>query len=128
MVRKVAEVQRLEKPRRGFVRVRKTSQYFDTDNPPCEGAVKVETKIIDRRNVDDPRKIPAHRGTDGNWWSEGTNHRIENGCICRDMGWSQSWFIELHDVMAFVRAHGTCVVSVGNDGHEEIEIYDDYRE
>lgn len=103
MGQETQEIQRLEEPRRGFVRVRKTSQYFDTDNPPCEGAVAIETRIIDRRNVDDPRKISAHRGTDGGWWDQGTNHRIENGCICRDLGWQKTWFIELSDVMEFVR-------------------------
>jgi hypothetical protein len=128
MVKEAKEIQRLENPRRGFIRVRKTSQYFDMDNPPCEGAVEVETRIIDRRNCDDPRKIPAHNGTDGDWWIKGTNHRIEDGCICRDMGWQKSWFIELSDVMEFARHYGTCVVSVANDGHEEIEIYDDHRE
>lgn len=30
--------------------------------------------------------------------------------------------------MEFVRKHGQCVVSIDNDGHESIEVYDDYRE
>lgn len=122
-----APVERLVTPRRGLFRVRKTS-HWDEESPPVDGAVLFETQVIDRRNVDDPKKIPAHRGTDGDWWDRGENHRVENGMICRDMGWRLEWFIELADVMEFVRQHGQCVVSIDNDGHESIEVYDDYRE
>ena len=122
-----APVERLVTPRRGLFRVRKTS-CWESGVPPCNGARLFETQIIDRRYCADPKKIPAHCGTNGDWWELGENHRIENGCICRDMGWQQEWFVELADVMWFVRQHGPCVVSIDSDGHESIEIYDDYRE
>lgn len=93
------------------------------------------TLIIDRRFVDDPKKLPCNKGTDGDWFRtegdwfiRGTNHRIENGCICRDLEWEAGWFVEIPDVMDFVRQHGDCVVSIDDDGYESIEIYDDYRE
>jgi len=49
-------------------------------------------------------------------------------CVKRDVGYSQAWFVELTDVMEFVREYGECVLSVDNDGFNCIEIYDDYRE
>jgi hypothetical protein len=48
--------------------------------------------------------------------------------LMRDMGYSLAWFIELTDIMAFVREVGECVVFVDNDGFDCIEIYDTYRE
>jgi len=82
----------------------------------------------DTRICDDPKKIPANRGTDGDWYTSGTNHRIEGGMIRRDMGTKVEWAVELQDVQAFVDRHGDCVVGRNVDGYCTIEIYDDYRE
>lgn len=120
-------VTRLVTPRRGLFQITKTS-LWDDDCPPVEGAMRFQVRVVDRRNVDDPTKIPAHRGTDGEWYDHGENHRVENGMICRDMGWRIKWFVEIADVMEFVEKHGRCVVSIDAGGHEAIEIYDDYRE
>ncbi len=122
-----ASVDRVVLPLHGMVKVRRTSLYSD-ENPPCDGAIRYEIKTVDRRSVDDPKKIPANGGTDGDWYKRGENHRIENGQICRDVGWHQEWFVEIKDVFEFVKKHGDCVVSVGEYGQPSIEIYDDYRE
>ena len=103
------------------------SSSLDDDVPPCEGAKQYQVKRVDRRSVDDPKKIPLNRGTDGDWYTRGENHRVENGMICRDVGWKTEWFVEIPDIMAFVRRYGQCVVS-HRDGYPCIEIYDDYRE
>lgn len=121
-------IPKLSGPRRGLFRVKRSSIRSIEKTCPCDEAVQYMTLIVDRRDVDDPKKLRCNKGTDGDWWIRGTNHRIENGCICRDFGWEAGWFVEISDVMDFVRKHGDCVVSIDNDGYETIEIYDDYRE
>lgn len=125
-------VKRLLAPTKGFFSVGRTSSCSRTDDedakPPCDGAFPCEIMRIDRRYCDDPKKVPYNKGTSDWWYEKGSNHRVENGCICRDMGWWKQWFVEIPDVMDFVRKNGTCVVSIDPDGHESIEIYDDYRE
>lgn len=120
----VAEsIERLYEPRRGLFRVRRTSDW-NGKGPPCDGAKLYRIIDVDVRTVDDPKKIPAHRGTDGDWYQRGENHRVVNGCIARDVGWQQAWFVEIPDVMEFARKHGRCIVEVDRDGHDCIEIYD----
>lgn len=121
-------IPQLSAPVRGLFRVKRSSARLGGHTPPCEGAVQRMTVIVDWRYTDDPKKLRCNKGTDGDWWIRGTNHRIENGCICRDLGWQAGWFIEIPDVMDFVRQYGDCVVSIDEDGYESIEIYDDYRE
>jgi hypothetical protein len=58
----------------------------------------------------------------------GTNHRVVDGKICRDMGWGREWFVQLDDVMTFVDTHGRCVIDRDCRGFATIEIYDDHRE
>lgn len=49
--------------------------------------------------------------------------------LMRDIsGYSRAWFVELTDIMAFVREVGECVLSVDSDGFDCIEIYDTHRE
>lgn len=98
-------IERLDSPRKGLFRVRRTSLFY-SDTPPCDGAKQYEVRIVDCRSTDDPKKVPAHKGTDAWWYSAGENHRIEDGMICRDMGWKYEWFIEIQDIMDFVRKIG----------------------
>lgn len=107
--------------------VKRTSEWA-SDVPPCTGAVKLPLIRVDRRSVDDPKKIPANRGTNGDWFTRGTNHRIEDGNICRDIGTYNEWFVDIEDVLLFVKKYGSCVLSVGEKDVPTIEIYDDYRE
>ena len=120
----MTQLERITEPRKGLFRVSRTSTYH-SDDPPCEGARRCETMSVDRRTVDDPAKLPRYSE---DWYKRGTNHRVENGCICRDMGWGSDWFVDIPDVLEFVAKHGRCVVEMGNDGIWCIEIYDDYRE
>lgn len=82
----------------------------------------------DARNCDDPKKIPANRGTNGDWYEDGTNHRVEGGKIRRDLGTKEVWGVELTDLQAFVDKYGECIVGRENSGFYTIEIYDTYRE
>ena len=115
-----------EKPRKGLYLCSRTSGY--TNVPPCDEAFLSTVIMTHTRSCDDPKKIPAHRGTDGDWYTKGTNHRVEGGMIKRDLGTREAWAVECSDLMAFVDKHGRCVISRDIDGFCEIEIYDDYRE
>ena len=115
------------KPRSGLYLVRRTSNWGE-DIKPCDEAFKILFKKIDVRNTDDPKKIPAFRGTNGNWYELGTNHRVENGMIMRDMGTKTAWAIEISDIQGFVDKYGDCVVGRNVEGFCTIEIYDDHRE
>lgn len=99
-----------------------------SDEKPCDAARSVRIPRVDVRGVDDPRKIPENAGTEGDWYRRGTNHRVENGRIMRDLGELSVWAVEVPDIQAFVTEHGPCVISRRWDGFFEIEIYDDYRE
>lgn len=121
----VAPVEPTVRPRLGLYLCSRTSAYGEK---PCDEAFQVVLTNTDTRSVDDPKKIPAHRGTDGDWYTRGTNHRVEGGMIRRDMGVKKEWAVELEDIGAFVDKYGQCVVGRDIDGFCTIEIYDDYRE
>ena len=99
----------------------------DCDAPPCEGAYFAEFRWVDKRTVDDPKKMPANSGTNGDWYEIGTRHRVENGEICRDMEWERGWVVEIKSMMDFIRDNGPCVLSIEN-GFIDVMIYDDYIE
>lgn len=99
---------------------------------PVEGAKRERFVRIDERTANDPKKIPAHKGTDGDWYEKGSNHRVEKGHIKRDFE-DEAWFVELgslEDLLNFVDKNGEVVVgwSMWNSGIRSLEIYDDYRE
>jgi hypothetical protein len=113
-------------PRVGLYLCDRTSYFFG--EKPCVEAFRVPMMHVDTRDCDDPKMIPENRGTDGDWYSRGANHRVENGKIRRDMGIRQVWAVEIDDVQAFVDKYGKCVVERNAEGYCTIEIYDDYRE
>jgi len=104
----------------------RTSDPSVGDHPPVEGAFKTERVQVDRRSVSSPDHLynPTERST---WYRVGTNHRVENGCIARDMEMMTIWAVEIPSLEALLALIQTC-------GHEivmtgtTIEIYDDYRE
>ncbi len=111
--------------RQGLYLASRTSAYGEK---PCDEAFKIVRVNTDTRNCDDPKKIPAHGGTDGDWFLRGTNHRVENGKIKRDLGTQEKWAVEVPDIQAFVDKYGDCVVGRDADGFCTVEIYDDCRE
>lgn len=115
----------LVKPRAGLYLCSRTSAYHEK---PCDEAFLVIRTYVDTRNCDDPKKIPANRGSDGDWYTKGTNHRVENGMIRRDLGVQEDWAVEITNLQEFVDKYGPCVVYRNEDGFCTIEIYDDYRE
>ena len=114
--------------------VKRTSGYSD-ERPPCPEAVAGTCVWVDRRTVDDPAKIPSSWGSPGFWFARGTNHRIEDGKIARDMGEEPCWYVDLPDLdalVAFVGRHGQVVIGERYGAPKgdalQIEIYDEYRE
>lgn len=101
--------------------ISRTSVYGEK---PCEDAHKIETFRRDERRFSTPDELPDNCSK--LWYKDGSNHRVENGHIVRDLPITQ-WVIDtintLDDLMEFVKTHDDIVLS--DDG---IEIYDDYRE
>jgi hypothetical protein len=113
----------LTTPRPGLYLCSRTSAAYDAK--PCDEAFRIYLANTDTRNTDDPKKIPANRGTDGDWYMRGTNHRVENGKIRRDLGIKTAWAVEVPDLVAFADKHGDLVLQRNLDGFGVIEIYDD---
>ena len=60
-------------------------------------------------------------------WGNDNDPPVEGArlCECRDdEGWLKTWFVEIPDVMEFVRQHGCCIVALDYGGHGAITIYD----
>lgn len=114
------------RPRQGLYLVSRTSS--PPGEKPCDEAFRVVLTNTDTRSCDNPKKIPVNNGTDGDWFLRGTNHRVENGYIKRDLGVKEDWAVEVTDIQDFVDKYGDCVVGRDVDGFCTVEIYDDYRE
>lgn len=109
-------------PRPGLFLCSRTRAYGDK---PCEEAFKALVASIDVRTVDDPAKLAFGADT---WYARGTNHRVINGQIARDLAPTEQWLVEIQDLMAFVNKYGQCVLDTEANGFASIEIYDGYRE
>jgi hypothetical protein len=90
------------------------------------------TKVyVDIRKVNDPKLIPYNKGTNGDWYTRGENHRLIDGKIARDLYLQQIWAVKqntLEELLTFVENNGNCILSISSEGIKEIEIYDSYRE
>ena len=119
----MADTEHVTRPRLGlFLCVLAESHYED---PPCAEAFRARVPETERRRVSDPKKIPEHRGTDGDWYTVGTNHRVVDGRICRDVGTRDDWVVDLPDIqalLAFVDKYRWCGISRDNNGFYTIEI------
>lgn len=115
-------------PRPGLYLCSRSSLNFgEAHKKPCDEAFRVRQVIVDTRTVDDPEELLFAFDV-ANWYSHGTNHRVEGGMIKRDMGVREVWAVQITDLQAFVDRHGKCVVSRDRDGFATVEIYDDWRE
>lgn len=114
-------------------RISRTSAGYDDDRPrkPCDGAtwmpyVRVDSRTFKSAEEHDERLAHTPMGA---WMSQGRNHRTWERGICRDFD-DADWFMEIPDLLAFVKQHGTCVVGpfYSNSEIMEVEIYDSWRE
>lgn len=107
-------------------KISRTSDWGE--NQPCEEAFKGKYIYVDERSVDDASKL-KYRDAQNDWYSNGSNHRIENGHIKRDF-MQDGWMIKVNSIkqlIDFVSKYGDVVIST-HFGTPEIEIYDTYRE
>lgn len=96
---------------------------IESHDKPCEEAFQITVIDTDARGCDDPKKIPAYNGTDGDWYTHGKNHRVEDGYIKRDLGTRKAWAVEVTDIFSFVDKYGPCLISRDDNGFIELEIY-----
>lgn len=121
-------------------RVTRTSNLDDRNDPNVPGAVPAEFTRIDRWEYASPEAMEPHRREQ--WFSCGTNHRVENGEVVRDGPVFTRWVIEVPSLEALLQivadaefeelwTHQVIVTQArGNMRPDlpEIEIYDDYCE
>lgn len=87
---------------------------YTTGLPPCDKAFAGKVMRVDTRTVDDPAKLKKPFGDE--WYRQGTNHRVEDGRIKRDMGLEHAWFIEistLEELTALVASYGVLEIDNG---------------
>lgn len=102
--------------------ISRTSLYL---NRPCEEAIKGTYIPVDRRTFKTPEEHDA-RFPHMRWSSNGSNHRIVEGNIERDMPPASCWLLEISDLQQLIelsKKYGDLVFSP-----DRIEIYDGYRE
>ncbi len=109
--------------------IKRTSLWSDEE--PCEEATLEHGVYVDVRTSDDPAKVPYYKGESAWWYSEGTNHRIEDGHIKRDL--PRDYYVikieSLDDLVRLSDKYGSLIVGKSiNYTIPTIEIYDDYRE
>ena len=70
---------------------------FDyTDDCPHPSAFRVKIANVDVRYTDTPEKVPYYNGASDWWYSKGTNHRLIDGLIARDIGTVERWAVPLN--------------------------------
>ena len=101
---------------------------------PCEDAIKIKHQTFQRFWYKSPEEYDKRFGEYGRWFSEGTNHRInEQGNIERDMDIKEFWEIEINslaDLIEFQNTYGEIIIqdSTWVRDIKTILIYDDYIE
>lgn len=107
------------------------SRTSSGDYKPCKEAYEYELTNVDIRTVDDPKKLSFKNDRDG-WFKIGTNHRMIDGKIARDIGKVDVWVIDINsieDLVVFKKQYGPLILRTSYIDNQtiEIEIYDTYR-
>lgn len=76
--------------------------YQQEDRISHPQAIYTPYVYVDIRSTDSPKKVPAYKGEEDWWFSEGKNHRLENGQIARDLDTSHCWVLEISDLDTFI--------------------------
>lgn len=110
------------------------TSIWDKKKKPYNKCIPISLTHIDRRTFRTPEEYDERCGQYGKWFDVGSNHRIENGRIVRDLNIESVWGIEinsLEELMAFkkeVDEELVIGISYMDEKTPSIEIYDDYRE
>lgn len=104
-----------------WFRINKASDVYEK---PHNKAIMKKGYIVDARRWGSVDEMPEYWRKE--WHERGINHRVENGCIKRDLE-IEDWYIEinfLHELMELIEDCGNSLVI----DNEKIIIYDDYLE
>lgn len=106
-----------------------------SEKKPCEKCIPIRLINVDRRTFKSPEEYDERFATQcGSWLSRGSNHRITEYGIARDLEPVQVWGIEinsLEELMNFKKEleEDLIITTSYIDGKTPtIEIYDDYIE
>ena len=112
-----------------------TRTSMRSDKKPYDKCIPIKLTRVDRRTFRTPEEHDERCAKHSRkWFDVGTNHRIENGCIVRDLGTEDVWGFEINSIeelMTFKEEVGSELVictSYTDRNFPMIEIYDDYRE
>lgn len=109
--------------------IRQTSKYGD--KPDVKGVVEeIMPFYLHRRTCSEEQYNRLFAKSEGGEWrSIGYDHTTYSGGIERKETTNETaWFLNVEDVIEFVKEHGECVISVSECGFPVLEIYDYYRE
>lgn len=104
-----------------WFRINKASDLY---GKPHNKAIMKKGYIVNARRWGSVDEMPEYQRKE--WYERGINHRVENGCIKRDLE-IEDWYIEinfLHELMELIEDCGNSLVI----DNEKIIIYDDYLE
>ncbi len=116
--------------------IERTSTW-DSNPPPDDKRVQeLEFTNIDSRSFKTEKEHDEKLPNDPKWRSRGTNHRMIDGGIARDLGKDKAFFIDLEwsELEKFVEEHGSIVIEPPFDrgvmaiAKLTLEIYDGWRE
>lgn len=85
---------------------------YDFNIHPHPNAIKIKIVNVDVRYTDAPEKVPYYEGASDWWYNEGTNHRLINGLIARDVGTVDRWAVRLNsldELMSLVEYFGRLI-------------------
>ena len=113
--------------------VTRTSAWYE--DKPYDKCIQIKLTKEDRRTFRTPEEYDERCAKhSGKWFDFGTNHRVEDGFIVRDLGTEDVWAIEinsLEELLAFgaeVKQELVIGTSYVDYKTPMIEIYDDWRE
>lgn len=90
---------------------------------PFSGCVKGKFSRLDKRNTDDPKKIPAFKGKDGDWYKVGHSHSVINGEIQRYYDPIDCWYFEtnnIEDLNVILEERGEFKIETENYGESYV--------
>ena len=103
-------------------KVTRTSSY---NEKPCDEASLTYEPYVDHQNFKTPEDHDK-RFLGSPWFSRGTNHRIIDGTIARDLAPTAVWCVQINSLkqlVEFSKKYGELVLK-----EDSIEIYDTWRE
>jgi hypothetical protein len=111
--------------------ISRASNFLNDEVQPVPQAVKGRYVSVDIRTVDSPDKL-QYEGALKEWHERGSNHRVVDGQIRRDLkrsGWLLD-FADLQELMDFIHDVGSVVITPRSDPADtpRLKIYDDYLE